>query len=228
MADLRNVDPYKKNEEDIIFNMSAPIKEREYDVAVEGLLKGIGKKMMEGLKEKHGVAMILAPIVINVAVVLILLSFGVFLSTVNLLLLSVFTLIAGVIFITSFLQNLNPVKAAKSSYVESLSDPIIIYTSEVENLEKYYQSLYDYDLRTLATLLAEDKVDGYDGEVSKEFLVALDCYIRDCNKLVMRYAKTLHSMSYNVETEKEHIQNDTATGLLDIHLLAFYLGLTKS
>lgn len=225
VADLRNVEPYEKYSDDTIFCLSEPIKEQEYEYVKESLLKGINKKIIKGLKEKHALYVLLFPVFLTLLVFLTLCGFGIVFNTGNLLLLFGFCMIVGFLLISSILQNTRPVKIIRNMYINSLENPIFQYSDEISRLEGYYQSLYEYDLKTLATLLAEGKFPRYEGDVSKEFIVALGCYINDCNKPVLRYVNTLKTSSYNVEREREHIQNDTATGLLDIHLLAFYMGM---
>ena len=227
MADLRSVRAYEETKENIVLNMSRPIEEREYDVAEENLIKGINKKINDGIGEKHGIALLLAPVVSVVISIILISLFNIKLSKVDLLIL-LFAMAVACSFMTiSFFQNQKSIKKTRSSYSDKLKKPVIKCTEEMDSLEKYYDSLYEYDLKTLATLLAEGKLKGYEKEPSIGFLLALECYILDCNKMVHRYAKILSSSTYNPEREREHIQNDMATGLLDLHLLAFFLGVNK-
>jgi hypothetical protein len=227
MADLRSVRAYEEAQEGVVMHMSRPIAEREYAAVEENLIKGINKKINDGIGERHGIALLLAP-VLSVIVSIILISLlNINLSKIDLLIL-LFTMAVACSFITvSFLQNQKSIKKTRDSYANKLKKKKTVCTEEMDSLEKYYDSLYEYDLKTLATLLAEGKLKIYGKEPSIAFLLALECYILDCNKMVHRYAKILSSSSYNPEREREHIQNDMATGLLDLHLLAFFLGVNK-
>ena len=227
MADLRSVRAYEEAREGVVVHMSRPIAEREYAAVEENLIKGINKKINDGIGERHGITLLLAP-VLSVIVSIILISLlNINLSKIDLLIL-LFTMAVACSFITvSFLQNQKSIKKTRDSYANKLKKQKTVCTEEMDSLEKYYDSLYEYDLKTLATLLAEGKLKGYGKEPSIAFLLALECYILDCNKMVHRYAKILSSSSYNPEREREHIQNDMATGLLDLHLLAFFLGVNK-
>lgn len=229
MADLRKVDAYTENSEDIFFNMSSPIKEREYDAAAESLMKGINKKIIQKVREKHGLSMLLISVFITFTIMLSIELSSFTLSIGNYALLLACVIIGATFISSGIYKNTRDVRKTRESYLKEINDPVLIYTEEMERLEEYYASLYDYDLKTLASHLAEGTLVPFDGNIPIGFLLALECYILDCNKHVHNYADTLlGTKTYNPENEKEHIQNDTATGLLDIHLLAFFVGINKN
>ena len=227
MADLRKVEAYEGAEDEIVFLMSSPIKERDYDLASERILKGINKKILLRIQERHGIALSLIPIFASLLIYFGLIMPKIDISIANQALLFMFILIACVLLTIRLFRNQKVVKSTRESYAAQLQYPSIVYTDEMKKLEMYYEELYEYDLKTMAAMLAEGRIKGYEGDVSIGFLLALECYIIDCDKMVHRYARILNTPGYNQEREREHIQNDTATGLLDIYFLAFFLGVNK-
>lgn len=230
VADLRKVSCLGTHKEERIFLYhSLPLSEEELLYAKDGMRRGIHKKLSQEILRRHGLELYMVAAICAVASFFIASFLSDYsMSVFNRILIAICSWsIAWFITHNLFHMSLKVIKA-KEKYGYRIDGIEPVRIDEIVEIEEYYKGLYEYDLKTLIEMLAYGTLPSYKGEISRGLLLALECYLINCERLVYRYAENIINRRIsNVESEIGHMETDTATGLLDIHLLALFVGLNK-
>lgn len=113
----------------------------------------------------------------------------------------------------------------RAFYKKALDEAEFTYTSDTRDIEEYLDSLLAFDLKTLTALISNNEAPSFDFAASEELKTAFDWYIRNYNKLIIRYAREITSRSRSPIAIQKSMLKDAGIGLLDTGVLSLYLNL---